>query len=161
MSLIPWRSKRESRSGELSPMLALRNEIDRLFDAFFREPFSGWDWPLWPSSGRWAPAVDIAEDDKEVTVRAELPGIDPKELEVSVLGNQLILNGEKKQSSERQEKGFYHSETRYGAFRRVIPLPEGIDTEKIEAQYAHGVLTLRLPKTTAAAAKRIKVKVQS
>ena len=104
MSLIPWRGKREGREGDLSPIVALRHEMDRLFDSFVREPFGAIDWPSW-ATGKWSPAVDVAEDDKELTVRAELPGIDPKDLEVSVLGNQLVLSGEKKESSETKEKG--------------------------------------------------------
>jgi HSP20 family protein len=159
MSLIPWRGKRESQQGELSPMIALRNEMDRLFDSFVREPFGAIDWPAW-TAGKWSPAVDVAEDDKEVTVRAELPGIDPKDIEVSVVGNEVVLSGEKKESSETKEKGVYHSETRYGSFRRTVPLPEGVDTEHVDAQYANGVLTLRLPKTAPAATKRIEVKVK-
>ena len=159
MSLIPWRGKREDRQGEVSPMIALRNEMDRLFDSFVREPFGAIDWPSW-ATGKWSPAIDVAEDEKEFTVRAELPGIDPKDLEVSVLGNQIILSGEKKECSETKEKGVYQSETRYGSFRRAIPLPEGVDTEHVDAQYAHGVLTLRLAKTAPAATKRIEVKVK-
>ena len=159
MSLIPWRNKPESQPGELSPMVALRSEVDRLFDSFFREPFGALDWPSW-GAGRWSPAVDVAENDKEVTVRAELPGIDPKDLEVSVLGNQLVLSGEKKESSETKEKGFYHSETRYGSFHRTVPLPEGLDTEHVDAQYANGVLTLHLKKTAPTTAKRIEVKTK-
>ena len=73
MSLIPWRGKREGREGDLSPIVALRHEMDRLFDSFVREPFGEIDWPLW-ATGKWSPAVDVAEDDKEFTVRAELPG---------------------------------------------------------------------------------------
>jgi HSP20 family protein len=160
MSLIPWRNKQQDGArGELSPMLALRNEMDRLIDSFVREPFGALDWPLW-GSDKWSPAVDVAENDKELTVRAELPGIDPKELEVTVSGNQLVLSGEKKESSERQEKDFYRSETRYGSFRRVIPLPEGVDTENVDAQYANGVLTLTLKKIAPAAQKRIEVKTK-
>ena len=104
MSLIPWRGKREGQQGELSPMIALRNEMDRLFDSFVREPFGAIDWPTW-ATGKWSPAVDVAEDDKEFTVRAELPGIDPKDLEVSVLGNQIVLSGEKKESQRDQGQG--------------------------------------------------------
>ena len=104
MSLIPWRNKRESSEGELSPLVALRSEMDRLFDSFLREPFGALDWPQW-GAGKWSPAVDVAEDDKELTVRAELPGIDPKDLDVTVVGNQLVLSGEKKESSETKEKG--------------------------------------------------------
>ena len=139
-------------------MVALRSEIDRLFDSFVREPFGALDWPSW-GGGKWSPAIDVAESDKEVTVRAELPGIDPKDLDVTVAGNQLVLSGEKKESSETKDKGFYHSETRYGSFHRTVPLPEGVDTEHVDAQYANGVLTLRLAKTPQAATKRIEVKV--
>jgi len=91
---------------------------------------------------------------------AELPGIDPKDLDVTVVGNQLVLSGEKRESSETKEKGVYHSETRYGSFRRTVPLPDGIDTENVDAQYANGVLTLHLKKTAVPAAKRIEVKVK-
>jgi HSP20 family protein len=160
MNLIPWRNKPQaSEGGELSPVAALRNEMDRLFDSFFREPFGALDWPLW-GAGKWSPAIDVAENDKELTIRAELPGIDPKELDVTLTGNQLILSGEKKESSEHEGKDFYRSETRYGSFRRTVPLPEGIDTEDVDAQYANGVLTLRLKKIAPAATKRIEVKTK-
>jgi HSP20 family protein len=159
MSLIPWKNKREGERGELSPMVALRGEVDRLFDTFLREPFSALDWPLW-GSGKWSPALDIAENDKEMIVRAELPGMDPKDLNVSVADNQLVISGEKKESSERKEQGVYHSETRYGSFHRTVPLPEGVDTENVDAQYADGVLTLRLKKTAPVTTKRIEVKVK-
>jgi HSP20 family protein len=160
MNLVPWRNKqRDSRHGEESPLVPLRGEMDRLFDSFVREPFGALEWPLW-GSDKWSPAVDVAESDKELTVRAELPGIDPKDLDVSITGNQLVLSGEKKESSERKEKDFYHSETRYGSFRRTVPLPDGVDTENVDAEYANGVLTLRLKKTAPAATKRIEVKTK-
>jgi len=159
MNLIPWRNKQNGHGHEVAPMLALRNEMDRLFDTFAGEPFGLLDWTPWGEGNKWLPAVDVAEDEKEMTIRAELPGIDPKDLEVSVVGNEVVLDGEKKESSETQKKGYYHSETRYGSFHRVIPLPEGIDTEHVDAQYANGVLTLRLVKTAPANAKKIEVKV--
>ena len=98
--------------------------MERLFDSFFREPLAAMDWPRW-GSDKWSPAVDLAENDKELTVRAELPGIDPKDLDVTVTGNQLVLSGEKKESSEHKEKDFYHSETRYGSFRRTVAFARG------------------------------------
>jgi HSP20 family protein len=159
MNLIPWRNKQQEGGGELSPLVALRGEMDRLFDSFFREPFGGLDWPLW-GGGRFSPPIDVAETDKEFTVRAELPGIDPKDLEVTVTGHQLVLSGEKKESSEHDGKNFYRSETRYGSFRRSLPLPDGVDTEHVEAEYANGVLTLHLKKTEQAATKRIEVKTK-
>jgi HSP20 family protein len=160
MNLIPWRNKQqEGAGGEISPLGALRGEMDRLFESFFREPFGGMDWPLW-GNGRFSPAIDVAESDKEFTVRAELPGIDPKDLEVTVTGHQLVLSGEKKESSEHEGKNVYRSETHYGSFRRSLPLPDGVDTENVEAQYANGVLTLHLKKTEQAATKRIEVKTK-
>jgi HSP20 family protein len=160
MNLVPWKNKqRESDSGQIMPMVALRSEMDRLFDSFFHEPFGGMDWSPW-GSDKWSPAMDVAENDTELTVRAELPGIDPKELDISVSGHQLTIGGEKRESSETQQKQFHRSETRYGSFRRTIALPEGVDTENIDAQYVNGVLTLRLKKTAPAATKRIEVKVK-
>jgi HSP20 family protein len=159
MSMIPWKNKREGQGGQLSPLMNLRSEMDHLFDTFLREPFGALDWPHW-GDGSFSPAVDVSEDDKELSVRAELPGIDPKDLDVSVVGNQLTLSGQKRESKETKEKGVYHSETRYGSFRRTIPLPEGVDTEHVDAQFANGVLTLHLPKTAPANQKRIEVKVK-
>lgn len=160
MSLIPWKNKLREREGEeTSPLAALRTEMDRLFDSFVREPFGALDWPF-TGERLWAPAVDVAENDEEVTIQAELPGIEPENLEVSVLGNQLVLSGEKKESHEKRGKDFYHSERRFGAFRRAIPLPDAIDAEKVNAEFAHGVLTIRFQKSPAGAAKRIEVKVK-
>ena len=160
MALIPWKNKQpESERGGLTPMMALRGEMERLFDTFLREPLAAMDWPSW-GSDKWSPAIDLAENDRELTVRAELPGIDAKDLEVTVTGNQLVISGEKKESSEHSEKNFYHSETRYGSFRRTVALPEGIDTENVDAQYANGVLTLHLRKTAPATAKRVEVKAK-
>ena len=158
MSLIPWRGKqRESGPGETSPLCALRTEIDRLFDSFVRGPFSGFDWPFGSQRG-WLPAVDIAESDEEVTVRAEMPGIAPEDLEVTISGNQLVLAGEKKESTERSGKDFYQTESYSGSFRRSIPLPQAVDPDKVDAEYANGVLLIHLTKSAAAAAKQIHVK---
>src|SRR5574340_1253922 len=108
MSLIPWRNKpRDLDPMPASPLATLRQEMDRLFESFVREPFGAIDWPFSGRAG-WSPAVDVAENDQEVTVRAEVPGIDPKELDVSITGNQLVISGEKKEATENQGKDFYH-----------------------------------------------------
>lgn len=159
MSLIPWRSKqREGERPEPSPLGTLRTEMDRLFDTYLREPLAAIDWPL-AGAAAWAPAVDVAEDEKQITVRAEIPGIDPKDVDVTVTGNQLVISGEKKESSERKEKSLHVRESRYGSFRRVVPLPTAVESKNVEAHCANGVLTVTLPKTQSAAAKRIDVKV--
>ncbi len=160
MALIPWRDKaRERGPGEPSPLANLRGEIDRLFDSFVREPLGGLDWPFGSERG-WTPAVDIAEDEKEVTVRAEIPGMDPKDLDVTISGTHLVLAGEKKESTEQKGKDFYHSESRFGAFHRSIPLPEAVDPDNVEAEYADGVLVIHLKKSPSAPVKRIQVKAK-
>jgi HSP20 family protein len=158
MNLIPWRSKQREGVVAESPLAALRNEMDRIFDSYIREPFGSIEWPGFLGGERGWPAVDVSESEKEITIRAELPGVDPNELDVSVTNNQVVIGGEKKETQETKEKGYYHSEARYGSFRRVIPLPEGADSEKVDAQYAHGVLTLKIAKIPAVAAKRIEIK---
>ena len=159
MSLIPWRNKREGQGG--SCRLWCRCEAKWIGCSILSCASRSARWigrTGATASGR-RPSTS-PRDDKEVSVRAELPGIDPKDLDVTVVGNQLILSGEKRESSETQGERVYHSETRYGSFRRTVPLPEGVDTEHVDAQYANGVLTLRLPKTAPANQKRIEVKVK-
>lgn len=158
MGLIPWRGKqREPVTTEAPSLASLRGEIDRLFDTFVREPFGSLEWPFAGERG-WIPAVDLAEDDREVTVRAEVPGMKPEDLDVTISGSQLVLSGEKKQAAASEGKDFYHTESRYGAFQRSIPLPQEVDPENVEAEYAHGVLTVRLKKCPSAVARRIDVR---
>jgi HSP20 family protein len=157
MPLIPWRNKqREGDGGEPSALSSLRGEMDRLVESFVRDPMAVLDWPF---TGRgWMPAVDVSEDDKQVTVRAEVPGIKPEDIELTVSGNQLTISGEKKEEHAEKGKGVFHSERRYGSFRRMIPLPEGVDANQVEAEYAHGILTIQLQKAPTAAPKRIEVR---
>lgn len=159
MRPIPWRGKQREAEQTESPLVALRSEVDRLFDTFLREPFGSIDWPF-VGPVKWSPTVDVAESDREVVVRVELPGIDSQDLDVSISGNQLVLSGEKKESAESKGKDFHHSESRYGSFRRSVRLPEGIDTENVDAQYVNGVLTMHLKKIPSAPARRIDVKVK-
>lgn len=161
MALIPWKNKRHSQNGgdvaPYAPLIELRSEMDRLFDSFLRDPWGSLTESLGGERG-WLPAVDVSESDQEVTIRAEIPGIDPKDLDISVSGNRLTLAGEKKDQTEKQGKNFYHAESRYGAFRRSIELPAGVDTNQIRAEHSHGVVTIRLKKTPAATPKKIEVK---
>jgi HSP20 family protein len=108
-----------------------------------------------------APAMDIAEKDKAYQVTAELPGLDEKDIDVTVSDNVLTIKGEKKEEKEEKEKNYYLSERRYGAFQRSFDLPSGVDTAKIEAQFAKGVLTITLPKSAEAQKKQRKIDVKS
>jgi len=157
MSLIPFRGKQREPVAEPSSLAALRTEVDRLFDSYVRGPLGSVEWPF-GGEGKWAPAVDVAEDEDALTIRAEVPGVEPDDLSVTLLGNQLVVSGEKKESTERKEKGFAQSESRYGSFRRTVTLPEEVDAEKVEAHCANGVLTIKLKKIKPTPPKRIEVK---
>ena len=130
----------------------LHNEMDDLFDSFFRgldKPFSGYK--AWP-------AIDVAEEKDTIVVRAEVPGCKADDIEISVYGNKLTISGEKKLEEEKKEKNYYHVESTYGSFRRELTLPTDVDQEKINAECKNGILTVTLPK--AAKARSIKVKVK-
>jgi len=155
MALISWRSKQREGGQAVPSLTNLRNEMDRLLDTFIREPF-GLEWPF--GQRGWAPTVDLAETNEEVLIRAEIPGIEPDDLEVTISGGQLVLAGEKKDVSETGDLDLYHRESRFGQFRRDIPLSQAVDPDQIDADYTNGVLRIRLKKTPAAEPKRIQVK---
>jgi len=138
--------------GNRNGLARLHTEMDDLFDSFFRgldRPFAGYK--AWP-------AIDVAEEDEAIVVRAEVPGCKADDIEISVHGNVLTISGEKKFEEEKKEKGYYHMESSYGSFRRELNLPTEVDANKIEAVCKDGVLSVTLPK--AARAKAIKVKVK-
>jgi HSP20 family protein len=154
-SPLPWQ-----------PFESLRNEIDRLFDNFgfaTRPTRSVFDFDLSQPAAGWAiaPAVDVAETNGDFEITAELPGLDAKDLDVTIANGALTIKGEKKESREEQKKDYYLSERRYGSFVRSFALPESIDTDRIAASFAKGVLTLKLPKSAKAQqdTKKIEVKV--
>jgi len=126
--------------------------MDDLFDSFFRgldRPFAGYK--VWP-------AIDVAEQDNAIVVRAEVPGCKAEDIDISVFNNKLTISGEKKLTEEKKEKGYYHVESSYGSFRRELTLPTDVDQKKIEAVCKDGVLSITLPK--AAKSKAVKVKVK-
>lgn len=127
---------------------SLRSELDRLFDRFFG-PERGWRGGPAAAGAGWSPSVDVVDADREFTVRAEMPGLDPEDIRVSVVGDVLVLAGEKRDEHEDKWKGFVRSERRYGAFRKLIPIPAGADPDRVTADYDRGVLTVHLPKSEA------------
>ncbi|MDX8481516.1 Hsp20/alpha crystallin family protein [Mesorhizobium sp. VK24D] len=152
----------------MGPFESLRREIDRLFDDF--HPFDlhlpatrslfGRDFPALRSDWSVAPAMDLVEKANEYEITAELPGIDEKNVEIKLASHTLTIKGEKKEEKEEKEKDYYLSERRYGSFQRSFQLPEGVDTDKIDATFNKGILTVKLPKTAEAqkAEKKITVK---
>ena len=129
-------------------MEIFRREIDRLFDRFFEVmPFS---------EQEFMPSVDISETDKDVIVQAEIPGIDPKDLDISLNGRLLTIKGEKKSEHEEKKENYHKIERKYGSFSRTLELPVDVDPDKVGATYKDGVLKIVLPKTEAG--KKIEVK---
>jgi HSP20 family protein len=134
---------------------ALQRQMTRLFEDFFPEPFGF----LGGREG-WGPALDIAETADAVTVHAEIPGVDPKDVEISISGNELTLRGEKREEHEEKGKAWHRVERRYGSFVRTVSLPAPVDAGKVEAVAQDGVLTVTMPKREEARPRRIEVKVK-
>ena len=153
--LIPWKSqgldiapRQEERVDHLG--MSLHRDINRLFDDMFR----GFSMPSLPSIGRslgW-PRLELSENDKEIRVTAELPGMEEKDIEISLDDHQLVIWGEKKSETSDEERGY--SERSYGRFERRIGLPSQIDEDKVEAAFRNGVLTVTVPRTAEAAQGR-------
>jgi HSP20 family protein len=141
------------------PFVLFRKEFDDLFDTFFRsfdmQPFEG-------RIGAFSPKVDVTENEKEFNISAELPGMDDKDIDVSLQNDMLTIRGEKKEEKEDKGKDYYRMERSYGYFSRTIPLPVEVETDKVDAKFKKGVLTITLPKTAKAVAetKKISVKVE-
>ena len=154
---------------EWRPFESLRREIDRLFDDFrvgtLRSPFerSLFDVdPFWRTEISWgkAPAVDVAETDKAYEVTAEVPGMDESNIEVKLADDILTIKGEKKEEKEEKKKDYYVSERRFGSFQRSFTVPAGVDTDKIEANFKNGVLTVKLPKGAQAQKNEKKIEIK-
>ena len=130
----------------------LHGEMDDLFGGFFRGfdgPFAGYK--AWP-------AIDVAEEEDAIIVRAEVPGCKADDINISVHGNMLTISGEKKLSEEKKQKGYYHVESSYGSFKRELTLPTDVDQSKIDATCKNGVLSVILPKAEKAKAIKVKIK---
>lgn len=162
--LIPWgrdrnEVARQQGDGD-SPLLNLQRDINRVFDDFW----SRFDRSAGVSNGLLSvtgPRTDVTETDEAVDVSVELPGMDEKDIDVSLSDDVLTIRGEKKAEREEEKKGYYLAERSYGSFYRSIPLPPGVDSEKAEAQFKKGVLTVTLPKTPEAQAKVRKIEVKA
>jgi len=156
MAIVPRRSEERSlahRSAD--PFSYLRNQINRVFDDFWGE---SWLAPREMAAGFW-PQVDVTETDKEIKVSAEIPGVEPKDIDVSVESGMLTIKGEKKYEREEKEKGQYRMERSYGSFERAIELPAEVDESKAKAEFKKGVLRLTLPKRPGAPSRRKKIPV--
>ena len=152
-NLTPWTGRRlPARREEEHPAQSLHREMNRLFEDFFRSPaFEHFgEFPAFPAEQSWGdvtPRIDMSETEKELLVKVELPGMTEKDVTISINKDLLTISGEKKQEKEQTEKGWYRMERQYGSFSRSIPLPYEIESDKAEAVYKNGVLSIKLPKS--------------
>jgi HSP20 family protein len=152
------RAPKEDAMKALTPwtgVTALRKEMDRLFDRFWET-----DWPAWPALGDWMPKVDVADTKDAFMVPAEIPGIDPKDLTLTLDGDALTIKGEKKHEKEEKEGTYFRMERAYGAFARTMPLPAPVEAGKVTATFKNGILTVKLPKGAAAKGTLIPIKAE-
>jgi HSP20 family protein len=149
MAIIRWEPFRD--------LVSLQERMNRIFDDAFRGARGGEeDWAL---GGSWAPAVDIYEQGHDIVLKAELPGVDPKDVDVRVENNVLTRRGERKLDNEVKRENYHRVERSYGAFTRSFTMPNMVDTEKIKAEYKDGVLRVSLPKKDEAKPKQISINV--
>ncbi|MSO70536.1 MAG: Hsp20/alpha crystallin family protein [Alphaproteobacteria bacterium] len=158
--LLPGASRAPESRGETSPVLSLQCEINQLFDNFWRgfdRPFAGF---LSESESVTEPCINVAETDSGVEITAELPGMDEKDIEVSVSDDTITIKGEKKSEREEKKKGYYLAERSYGSIYRSLQLPAGVDGSQATAEFKQGVLTVTAPESAEAASKVKKIDVK-
>ena len=139
-------------------MARFKSELDDLFNRFFEL-----DFPIARrlfGEGEWAPRVDLTEGETDITVQAELPGCNAKDIDVSLDGRILTIKGEKKQEKEDKEENYHRIERAYGLFSRSLTLPADVDSKKVDAGFKDGILKIVLHKTKETAARKIAVKTE-
>ena len=164
--LIPWRKKSEdvvTSRREDSSLDLLERTMDHLFEDVFEDIDRGWGMNSLLRRGDAItsafPSFEVSESDDEFCVKAELPGMDEKDIEVSLEGCDLTVRGERKREKEEKRRDYHVSEVIYGVFKRSIHLPEGVDRDKVKALFKKGELTLTLPKTEQGKAYRKRIDV--
>jgi HSP20 family protein len=158
----------------LHPLETLRQDIESMFDRYLRnwpsvgqllqwpefEPFRSLEIPERLKHWGATPRIDVSETDKSYELTAEIPGMEEKDVEVTLTENMLTINGEKHEEREEKEKNYHVRERRYGSFHRTFTVPPDVDANKISAQFAKGVLTVSLPKTKKPRGKRRQISIR-
>jgi HSP20 family protein len=147
MALVRWEPVRE--------LTSIQNEMNRLFNTFFDTPTPGNGGAL----RRWVPAMDLVETDEHFVLKADLPGLAERDINLEVEDNVLTISGERKAEHEDKREGYVRVERAYGSFRRSLTLPEGIDPESVEASFDNGVLEVRIPKPEERKPRRVAIQV--
>lgn len=162
-NLIPWKRKNDSsldvrRSRD--SFLSMQDEMDRMFDNFFDWPFRSRSLRAFEGLEDFTPSLDVYETEKEIHIKADLPGMEEKDIDISLHNNILTISGRKESEEVEKGKSFYRRERSYGSFRRSIELPEEVDEDKIEATYKKGILqvVVEKPEESVSVSKRIKIR---
>ena len=150
MAIVRWEPFRD--------LLSLQDRMNRLFDESYRGANRGAA-DEWALGGSWAPAVDIYEQEGNIVLKAELPGVDPKAVDIRLENNTLTLRGERKLDNEVKEDNYHRVERSYGSFSRAFTLPTVVDQGNIKAEFKDGVLKLTLPKREEAKPRQIQINV--
>lgn len=148
--------------GIFSPLDRIHEELDRWFNDVVSSFFGGWDKPslrLWDIP-TWGPRIDLYDQGKELVLKAEVPGIDPKDIDVRVLEDRVVIRGEVRRDEEVKDENYYRCERAYGSFARTIPLPVNVNPSEAKASYKNGVLTLVLPKVEPGKEEGFKVEIK-
>ncbi|WP_026734649.1 Hsp20/alpha crystallin family protein [Fischerella sp. PCC 9605] len=145
MALVRWQPFQEMES--------IRRQMDRMFDelAGFNREYTT----------TWAPAIELENTNDQLILRAEIPGIEGKDLDIQVAREAVSIAGETRQERKTEERGYLRSEFRYGKFQRTIPLPVPINNDQVKADFKNGVLTLTLPKVEEAKKKVVKINLEN
>ena len=143
-ALVPWMG-----------MPSLKQDLERLFDRFAEFKLDEF-----PAAGEWAPSMDVSETKDAVVVKAEVPGMDPKDIHIALQEQLLTIKGEKQMEKEEKEERYYRMERTYGAFTRSVRLPVAVDGSRVTAAFKNGLLTVTLPKTPAAKGTTIPIKAE-
>ena len=163
-SMIPKHGKTDvAPQGSSSPVDAWHQHVDEMFEDFFGGLGRMGRWPSlrWDDSemGDLDPEFEVSETDDEVRVKAELPGVEEDDIEVTLDENVLTIRGEKKAEEAEEKKDYYFSECRYGQFHRTFSLPAEVNRDKVTATFKKGVLTLKMPKTEVSKSTRKRIKI--
>jgi HSP20 family protein len=151
MAFVRWEPVRE--------LTSLQSEMNRLFNTFFEAPATTANGGNGGTLRRWIPAMDLVETDDHFVLKADLPGLDERDVSVEVEDNVLTVSGERKAEHEDEREGYVRVERAYGSFRRSLTLPEGVDPAGVSANFDKGVLEVRIPKPEERKPRRVAIQV--
>jgi len=155
MAIEIWRPRGGLRRAPFPEPIRMEREMEEMFGRFF----GGWPWGRREAEGLgWTPAIDVLDRKDEMVLRADLPGLTEKDIEITVQDGNLSLQGQRKEEKETKEEDYYCCERWSGTFSRTLALPPGINADKVNAAFKNGVLEIHVPKAKQAEGKRIEIK---